>query len=105
MLLFVLDAEIGTGWDRAGFQITPKRDRQLAGQGDDHDAPDAPLLSSGPVIEPLGRSAIPVDAWAKAMPLRSPQPVPADCRPWRCLGYGVRRRVQLGHRSFGVTAP
>ena len=43
---------------RISIQITPKRDRQFAGQGDNHDAPDAPLVTLGSVMEPLGQSAI-----------------------------------------------
>ncbi len=34
--------------DQAGFQIPPKLDRRFAGEGDNHDAPDAPVLTLGP---------------------------------------------------------
>ncbi len=44
--------------DQAGFQIAPQRDRQFAGQGDDHDAPDASLLALGTVMVPPGERAI-----------------------------------------------
>ena len=44
--------------DQPGFQITPKRDRQFARQGDDHDAPDAPLLTLRAVMEPLAQGTI-----------------------------------------------
>ena len=44
--------------DQPGFQITPKRDRQFTRQSDDHDAPDAPLLTLGAAMEPLAQGAI-----------------------------------------------
>ena len=44
--------------DQPGFQITPKRDRQFTGQGNDHDTPDAPLLALSAGMEPLAQGAI-----------------------------------------------
>ena len=48
----------GTLRDQPGFQITPKRDRQFTRQGDDHDAPDAPLLALSAGMEPPAQGAI-----------------------------------------------
>ena len=92
-----VSSDDGTLRDQPGFQITPKGDRQFARQGDDHDAPDAPLLTLGAVMEPHAQGTVRLMPEPKAMPLRPWPPGPADCPPWRCLGCGVRRRC---HRHW-----
>ena len=53
-----VSSDDGTLRDQSSLQITPKRDRQFARQGDDHDAPDAPLLTLRALMEPLAQGAI-----------------------------------------------
>ena len=50
--------ENGALRDQPGFQITPEGNCQFARQGNDHDAPDAPLLTLGAVMEPLAQGDI-----------------------------------------------
>ena len=50
--------EAGALRDQSGFQIAPERDRQFARQGNDHDAPDAPFLTLGAVMEPPAQCTI-----------------------------------------------
>ena len=68
--------------DQSGLQITPQGDRQFARQGDDHDAPDAPLLTLGSVMEPPGQSAIRLMAEPKPCGFDHGNP----CPPIACLG-------------------
>ena len=50
--------EDGALRDHPGFQITPEGDCQFARQGNDHDAPDTPLLTLGAMMEPLAQRTI-----------------------------------------------
>ncbi len=44
--------------DQAVLQIAPKGNRQLAGQGDDHDAPHALGVTLGALAEPLAQGRL-----------------------------------------------
>src|SRR5271165_5878021 len=62
----------GSFGNKAGLEVTPQRDRQLARHGDDGDAPHTPLPVADARTEPLGERAVGL------MP--SPQPRHLDHR-------------------------